>query len=134
MKESEKENLFLTFKGVIDSIIEEKRNNPDTKELVENLKAKINLGLHVTDDYIFWLNLQANEGNFHLNRGKLDTYDLKLIAAPEDLLYFSNGTNSTLHMLLKKNQFGKRKLRFNKGTTGLNLGLLLKLPKILVLD
>jgi hypothetical protein len=36
---------------------------------------------------------------------------------------------------MKKNKFGFKKLRFEKGSSGKrNLGLLLKLPKILVLD
>jgi len=37
-------------------------------------------------------------------------------------------------MMMKKNRFGYKKLRFKGGTTGRNLGILLKLPKILVLD
>lgn len=134
MKESEKENLYITFKGVINSIIEEKKIDPHRKDLIENFEANINLGLHVTKDYIFWVNLKAKNGNVDFNRERLNEYDLELIAAPEDLMYFSNGTYSTLHMLFKKNRFGERKLKFRKGTTGLNLGLLLKLPKILVLD
>lgn len=54
------------------------------------------------------------------------------MADPGDLLYFSNGTNSTVHMVTKKNRFGKRKLKIKKG--GRNLGKLLKISKILVLD
>jgi hypothetical protein len=50
------------------------------------------------------------------------------------MMFFSNGENSTLHMMMKKNRFGERKLRFKKGTTGLNLGKLLKLSSLLVLD
>ena len=57
------------------------------------------------------------------------------MAAPEDLMFFCNGENSTLHMVLKKNRFGYKKLRFSKGSSGKrNLGILLKLSKILVLD
>jgi len=38
-------------------------------------------------------------------------------------------------MVLKKNRFGFRKLRFSKGSSGKNnFGILLKLPKVLVLD
>ena len=70
-----------------------------------------------------------------MNRGKLDEYDLELMSAPEDLMFFSNGENSTVHMILKKNRFGYKKLRFSKGSNGKhNLGILLKLSKILVLD
>jgi hypothetical protein len=57
------------------------------------------------------------------------------MATPEDLMYFSNGENSTLNMMLKKNRFGERKLKYDKSSDGKrNFGLLLKLPKILVLD
>ena len=134
MEESEKENLFTTFQQVIESIIKDKRKNPKNLKLLNNFKAKINLGLQIEEDFYFWVNLIANDGYFSLNRGKLDEYDLELMSAPEDLLFFSNGENSTLHMLIKKNRFGFKKLRFKGGTTGRNLGILLKLPKILVLD
>ena len=134
MEESEKDNLFQTFKAVIDSIIIDKRRNPNNLKLLNNFKAKVNLGLQIQEDFYFWVNLTANEGNFQLERDKLEEYDLELMADPEDLLYFSNRKYSIVHMLMTKNKFGYKKLRFNKGTTGRNLGLLLKLPKILVLD
>ncbi|MFX1468835.1 MAG: hypothetical protein ACFFB8_09230 [Promethearchaeota archaeon] len=135
MKEEEKENLYITFQQTIESIIKDKQKYPKNEKLLNNFKAKINLGFQIEKDYYFWVNLIAGEGNFSLNRGKLDEYDLEVMAAPEDLLFFVNGENSTLHMLLKKNRFGYRKLRFSKGSSGKNnFGILLKLPKILVLD
>ncbi|MHA1193796.1 MAG: hypothetical protein ACTSP9_16170 [Promethearchaeota archaeon] len=135
MEDSEKENLFITFNGVIESIIDDKRKNPKNEKVLNEFKARINLGLQIEDDYIFWLNLVADDGNYELNKDKLDDYDLELISTPIDMMYFSNGQNSTLNMMLKKNSFGKTKLQFSKGSTGKrNLGLLLKLPKILVLD
>ena len=135
MEESEKENLFITFQQVIESIIKDKRKNPKNLKLLNNFKAKINLGLQIEEDFYFWVNLIANDGYFSLNRGKLDEYDLELMSAPEDLMFFSNGENSTIHMVLKKNRFGYKKLRFSKGSNGKrNLGILLKLSKILVLD
>ena len=135
MEESEKENLFITFKGVIESIIEDKRKNPKNLDMIDNFEGRINLGLQVEEDFIFWLNLVAKEGSYTLKRGKLDEYDLEIVSAPEDMMYFSNGQYSTLHMMLKKNRFGRRKLQFSKSSDGKkNLGLLLKLPKILVLD
>ena len=135
MKESEKSNLFITFKGVIDSIINDKRKNSKNLKTLNELNAKINLGLHIEEDYIFWVHLIAENGNYSLGRDKLEEYDLEVISTPEDMMYFSNGENSTLHMILKKNRFGNRKLRFDKGSDGeRNLGLLLKLPKVLVLD
>jgi len=135
MREYEKSNLFITFKGVIESIIEDKRKNPKNLKTLNELNAKINLGLHIEEDYIFWVHLIAENGNYTLSRDKLDEYDLEVISTPEDMMYFSNGENSTLHMILKKNRFGYKKLRFDKGSDGKrNLGLLLKLPKVLVLD
>ncbi len=134
MKESEKQNLFITFKGVIESVIKEKKENPNRKDLVNELNARVNIGLQIQEDFYFWVNLIAKEGDYILSRGRLDDYDLELKATPEDLMFFANGTHSILHMLFKKNKFDERKLRFSKGTTGHNFGLLLKLPKILVLD
>lgn len=135
MEEEEQLNLFTTFKGVIEGIIEDKRKNPKNLKNLESFKGRINLGLQIEKDYIFWVNLVAENGKYNLKRNRLDDYDLEIIAAPEDMMYFSNGEYSTLHMMLKKNRFGNRKLKYDKGSTGKrNLGLLLKLPKILVLD
>ena len=89
MEESEKENLFMTFQQVIESIIKDKRRNPKNLKLLNNFKAKINLGLQIEEDFYFWVNLIANDGQFSLNRGKLDDYDLELMSAPEDLMFFS---------------------------------------------
>ncbi|MFX0017166.1 MAG: hypothetical protein ACFFAK_02365 [Promethearchaeota archaeon] len=135
MEDFEKENLFITFKGVIESIIDDKRKNPKNLKNLKKFKAKINLGLHIHEDYIFWTNLIANDGNYALSKGELDDYDLEIIADPEDLMYFSSGEYSTLHMMFKKNKFSFKKLRYKKGNTGKGyLRILLKLPKILVLD
>ena len=135
MKEVEKENLFLTFKQTIDSIILDKQKNPKNENLLNSFNAKINIGLHVEEDIFLWLNLSAFEGNYDVKRGKLDQYDLEIFATPEDLLFFSSGENSILNMMMKKSIFGHRKLRFSKGSEGKrNLGKLLKLSKIIVLD
>lgn len=134
MDESSQANLFYTIKAVINGVIDDKKANEKMQEKLEDFNAKLNIGLQTENDFILWVNLIANNGNFQVERGKLDEYDLELIADPEDLMYFTNGTNSTLHMIFKKNRFGNRKLQINKGTTGWNLGLLLKLPKLLVLD
>jgi hypothetical protein len=102
---------------------------------LNNFNARVNIGLQIEEDYYFWVNLIANEGNYSLGRGKLDEFDLELRAAPEDLVFFMNGENSVVNMILKKNSFGYRKLRFSKGSSGKhNIGSLLKLSKILVLD
>jgi len=135
MEESEKENLFITFQQTIKSVITEKRKIPKNKKLLDKFNARIIIGLQIEEDYYFWVNLVAKGGNFSLGRGKLDEYDLELRAAPEDLVFFVNGENSVLNMMFKKSQFGYKKLRFLKGSTGKrNLGILLKLSKILVLD
>ncbi|MHA1914591.1 MAG: hypothetical protein ACW986_16225 [Promethearchaeota archaeon] len=135
MKEEEKENLFFTFQQTIESVIADKKKNPKNEKKLNNFNARINLGLHIGEDLYFWMNLVAEEGNFTVNKEKLKVYDLELIATPEDLLFFTNGENSTLNMMIKKNEFGFRKLRFSKGSSGKrNLGMLLKLPKILVLE
>ena len=132
MEESDKKNLFITFSGVINAIIEDKRKNPKNTKLLNSFEGVVNLGLQVEEDYYFWLNLIAKDGNYKIDRGRLENFDLELMADPGDLLYFSNGTNSTVHMVIKKNRFGKRKLRIKKG--GRNLGKLLKISRILVLD
>jgi len=135
MLEYEKDNLFATFEAVVNSIIAEKLENPNNQKKLKKFKAKVNLGLEITEDFVYWVNLCAEEGVFQLGRGALDdNYDLILLSAPEDLLFFCNGENGVVHMMTKKNRFGRRKLRFSKGTTGWNIGKLLALSKILVLE
>lgn len=135
MNEEEMENLFLTFQQTIDSIIIDKKKNPKNEKLLNNFHAKVNLGLQIDENDYLWLNLLAEDGNYSLNRGLLEDFDLVLKASPEDLLFFSNGENSIMNMMMKKNEFGKRKLRFSKSSEGKrNIGILLKLSKILVLD
>ena len=51
MKEVEMENLFLTFKQTIDSIILDKKKNPKKENLLNRFNAKINIGLHVEKDF-----------------------------------------------------------------------------------
>ncbi|MFW9969707.1 MAG: hypothetical protein ACFFDF_05860 [Candidatus Odinarchaeota archaeon] len=135
MEESEQDNLFITFQQTIESIIKEKQENPKNRKLLDKFNARIIIGLQVEQDYYFWVNLVAKDGNYTLGKGKLNDYDLELRATPEDLVFFVNGENSVLNMIFKKSQFGYKKLRFSKGSTGKrNLGILLKLSKILVLD
>lgn len=135
MDESQKETLFSTLKNVFDSVIEDKRKNSKNLKKLNKFKARINIGFQIEKDYYFWTSLMAENGIFTFSRDKLDDYDLVLKAAPEGIMSFISGENSTLHMLAKKNEFGYRKLRFEKGSDGKrHLGILLKLPKILVLD
>ena len=135
MDESEKENLNMTYNAVIESIIAEKKANPKYNNLFKNSEARVNLGLQMNPDYYFWLNLIIEKGNVKLIKGRLeDNYDLVLMSTLEGLMFFSTGENSTVHMMTKKNQFGEKKLRFEKGTTGRNIRKLLKISKLLVLD
>ena len=134
MDESAQETLFLTFKTVIEDVIADKRKNPKNTETLDEFQARINIGLHVEENFILWVNLVADAGKYELNKGMLEEYDLEIIADPEDLMYFTNGQYSTMKMMTSKNRFGKRRLRYRGGTTGRNMGKLLRLPKILVLD
>ena len=50
------------------------------------------------------------------------------------MLMFS-GEYSSVHMMTKKNRFGYKKLRTEKGSDGKrHIGILLKINKVLVLD
>ncbi|TFG30094.1 hypothetical protein EU528_08730 [Candidatus Thorarchaeota archaeon] len=134
MDDAAQETLYLTFKTVIEDVIADKRRNPKNTKILDEFQARINMGLHVEEDFILWVNMIADAGNYSLNKGKLNEYDLEIIADPEDLMYFTNGEYSTMKMMTSKNRFGKRKLRYKGGTTGRNMGMLLALPKVLVLD
>jgi hypothetical protein len=72
----------------------------------------------------------AKDGEYIVEKDALEEYDLELISDPEDLMFFCNGQYSVTHMMMKRNRFGERKLRFK----GRAYGKLLALPKILVLD
>ena len=130
MDDAQRETLFLTIKAVIDGIIADKRENPKNTKRLNSFEGRINIGLHVEEDEILWINLVAKDGEYTVLRNALEERDLELIADPEDLMFFCNGQYSVMHMMMKKNRFGKRKLRFK----GRAYGKLLALPKILVLD
>ena len=135
MDEQSRQNLFTTFSGVINSIVEDKRKDPKKLKEIKNFEAKINLGLQIEKDFYFWMNIVSKDGRVRLSRGKIDgEHDLTLLADPEDLLFFCNGEYSTLSMIRKMNKYGYKKLRVKKGTTGHNLSILLKLPTILQID
>lgn len=130
MDDTQRETLFLTIKSVIDGIIADKRENPKNTKRWDSFDGRINIGLQVEEDEIVWINLIAENGEYTVSRDTLEERDLELIADPEDLMFFCNGQYSVMHMMMKKNRFGKRKLRFR----GRAYGKLLALPKILVLD
>ena len=128
MDDTQRETLFLTIKAVIDGIIADKRENPKNTKRLDSFEGRINIGLHVEEDEILWINLIAKDGEYLVAKDALD--DLELISDPEDLMFFCNGQYSVTHMMMKKNRFGNRKLQFK----GRAYGKLLALPKILVLD
>ena len=130
MDDTQRETLFLTIKAVIDGIIADKRENPKNAKRLNSFEARINIGLHVEEDEMVWINLVAKDGQYLVEKDTLEEYDLELISDPEDLMFFCNGQYSVMNMMMKKNRFGKRKLRFK----GRAYGKLLALPKILVLD
>ncbi len=135
MDKDEQDNLFTTLNSVLMSIIDDKRKNPKNSKALSKFKARINLGYQMEEDNYFWANLVAENGNYKLSRGKLDDYDIVLKLTPEDAMGFHSGELSTIQMVTKKNEFGYKKLRFEKGSTGKrNLGILLKFPKVFVLD
>lgn len=134
MEESEKEILFSNLKEVLFSVIENKRQNPKTLKKLNKFKGRINIGFQIEKDDYFWCALIGENGNFTFSRGKLDDYDLLLKVTPEDLLFMVSGENSTLHMVIKKNEFGYRKFRPGKGSDNKrHLGIILKLRKIIVI-
>jgi hypothetical protein len=69
MEESEKENLFATFKGVIESIIIDKRRNPKNNKMLDNFQAKLNMGLQTEEDFYLWVNLTAENGKYTIGKG-----------------------------------------------------------------
>ena len=104
MNDTQKDTLFLTMKSVIDSIIADKRENPKNTKRLDSFKGRINIGLHVEEDEILWINLIANGGEYIVARGALEDFDLELISDPVDLMYFCNGQYSVIHMMMKRNQ------------------------------
>ena len=126
--------MFTNFRNVVVDVVADKRKNPKNVKTIDEFQARINMGLHVEEDFILWVNIIAEAGTYTVSKGKLQEYDLELISDPIDLMYFTIGQYSTLKMMFTKNRFGKRRLRYKGGTTGSNMRKLLKLPKILVLD
>ena len=135
MKEEQKNNLLNLFIGSTEAILNEKRKNPKKLKKLNKFKARINIGLQIDEDAYVWFYIDSQNGEVQIQKGRLDTtYDLEIKSVPEDFMFYCNGEYSLTHMLSKKNKYGNRKLRFYKGTTGRNLGKLLKLPGLFVLD
>lgn len=135
MKEAQKNTVLSLFIRSIEAIIEGKRKNPKFIKKMNKLNVKINFGLEIDKDEYIWFHFILKNGNLEIDQGKMEeNYDLAITSVPEDLMFFTNGENSLFHMLFKKNKYGKRKLKIEKGPTGRNLKKLVKLPAILSLD
>lgn len=135
MKEAQKNTVLSLFIRSLEAIIEKKAQSPKHQKKLNSFNARINFGLQIEKEDYIWFKFISNHGKVEINKGRLeDEYDLEILSVPEDLMFFTNGENSLLHMLFKKNKFGKRKLRINKGTTGRNLKKIIKLPSILSLE
>ena len=63
MDTAAQEALYLTFKTVIEDVIADKRKNPKNTKTLDEFQARINMGLHVEEDFILWVNLIAEDGN-----------------------------------------------------------------------
>ncbi len=127
--ETDEERFFKTFKSIVDSVVAEKQKIPKWVPRLEKFHAVVQFRFRLAPDVYLMCHLIAKDGDFQLIRGPIDPYDLELGAAPEDLYNFTNKTYSTTSMILKKNQYGERRLQLKKG--GRHLGKLLNLSKIL---
>ena len=135
VKEAQKNIVLSLFIRSIEAIIEEKRKNPKFKTKLSKFNIKINFGLQIEKDVYIWFYFISDDGGVDISQGKLEEdYDLVIMAVPEDLMFFTNGENSLIHMLFKKNKFGKKKLQIKKGTTGRNLKKVKKIPGIFRID
>jgi hypothetical protein len=129
MNEDEQNNLFGTFEAVIMSAVNEKMTIPKWKKKLEKADIKANISLQVGQDEYFQTYLILDHGKAEFKAGHLDCFDIELIAAPEDMMWFSNKTYSTVTMITKKNEWGFPKLRAKKGMR--NIGKLLFVSGVL---
>jgi putative sterol carrier protein len=132
MQKGEENYFFETFQGIIDSVIAEKRQNKKWEKKLNSFNAVVQFKLRITQDTHYSCHLVAKGGNYEMKPGPVDNYDLELAATPDDLMYFTNKTYSTVAMFLKKNKYGETRLKVKKG--GRNLGKLLAVSKLLVLE
>ncbi|HMF31273.1 MAG TPA: SCP2 sterol-binding domain-containing protein [Candidatus Lokiarchaeia archaeon] len=132
MDKDDEERFFGTFQSIIESVLAEKRKNKKWENPLKNFNAIVQFRLHISKDDFFYCHLTAKDGNYDLQLGPVDKYDLELAATPEDLMLFTNKTYSTANMIMQKNQWGQKRLQIKKG--GRNIGKLLALSKILVLE
>jgi hypothetical protein len=131
MEKADQERFFETFQSIIDSVVAEKRQIEKWVKKLNTFNAVVQFKLRIDQDTYFFCHLIAKDGNYELKQGPVELYDLELGATPEDLMYFTNKSFSTMDMLFKKNKFGEKRLQVKKG--GRNIGKLLALSKLLVL-
>ncbi|HMF31704.1 MAG TPA: hypothetical protein VKK79_09830 [Candidatus Lokiarchaeia archaeon] len=129
-EESNEDRFFQTFEAIINSVVAEKLKLPSWEKKLKKFQAVVQLRFHMEPDSIFVCHLIANKGDFKLVRGPAPAFDLEFAATPDDLYNFTNRTYSTANMILKKNQYGQRRLQIKKG--GRHLGKLLLVSKLLV--
>lgn len=135
MKEAQKDIVLSLFMRSLEAIIEDKRKSPKDIKKLNKLNIKINIGLQIEKDEYIWFHFISNGSEVVIDKEKLeDDYDLAIMSVPEDLMFFTNGENSLLHMLFKKNKYGMRKILIKKGTTGRNLKKLMKISSILTMN
>ncbi len=127
--ETDEDRFFKTFNSIINSVVAEKQKDSKWIPRLKKFQAIVQFKFRLAQDSYLLCHLIAKDGNFQLLRGPIDHYDLELGAAPEDLYNFTNKTYSTVSMVLKKNQYGERRLQLKKGAR--HLGKLLSLSKIL---
>jgi hypothetical protein len=129
-EETNEDRFFLTFEAIINSVISEKLKMPKWEKKLKKFQAVVEFRFRMEPDTYMLCHLIAKDGDFKLVRGPAPAYDLELAATPDDLYNFTNRTYSTVSMILKKNQYGERRLQLKKG--GRHLGKLLFLSKALV--
>ncbi len=132
METADQERFFETFKSIIDSVVAEKRQNPKWTKKLNSFNAVVQFKLRIDEHTYFFCHLIAKDGNYDLKTGPIDVYDLELGATPEDLMFFTNTSYTTMDMLFKKNKYGEKRLQVKKG--GRNITKLLALSKLLVLE
>ena len=129
MDEAEKENLSNSFISIVSCAIEEKKKIPKwKKKLQEDLR--VSFKLHVYPTEFLYIHLLLKNGSYTLAEGKIDDYDFEILAKPEDLMWYSEGSYSLLKMSLTKNDFGNFKWKIKKG--GRNLSSLLMIANLLI--
>jgi hypothetical protein len=128
--DEEKDNLFQTFEGVMMSAAKEKMQMPQYKKKLEKSVIKVNFRLQIAQDEYFETNLVLQGDQSSFNKGRLDDFDIEILAAPEDLMWFSANTRNTVHMITHKNQFGKKKMIIKNGFH--KISKLLLVSKVLV--